>query len=559
VHPAFGAPHLVQGLVGGSLRRFQPGLDEVMQRRAALRISTTLDGALQRSAETALGVTLADLRGKQVTAGSVVVIDNATGDVLAYVGSPDFFDEARFGQNDGVRALRQPGSTLKPFLYAAAIEKLGFTAATALPDVERTFATSSAPYTPHDYDGKVRGPIRLREALGNSLNIPAVWTLEQLGVEPFFTRLHDLGFASLAQAPDYYGLALALGDGEVTLLELANAYAVLARGGVYKPLRFVRRLEHAGGEVEELDPPDGRRVFPALVAAQVTDILRDPHARASSFGDRTVLDFPFEVAAKTGTSKGYRDNWVAGYTDDVTVAVWVGNFDGSSMGQISGITGAGPLFHAVMDAATRRRGDGARRVHDAHEGLHRVHVCALSGGLATADCPHRILEWVAPDAILEACSMHEHVRIARRDGLRAGPACSSSDVVERSFEQFPPEYLAWAEATGRSLSPRDFSPLCPDAARPSPSGDGVVRFLYPPEDARFVLDPERPLALQVLDVRLAVPEGTREVALLVDGEVVDRVRSPFIANWPLAPGSHTLLARTNNGDVSDAVRVQVRD
>jgi penicillin-binding protein 1C len=481
--------------------------------------------------------------------------------VLAYVGSPDFFDESRLGQNDGVRALRQPGSTLKPFLYAAAIEKLGFTAATALPDVERTFAThhqsSSGPYTPHDYDGKVRGPVRLREALGNSLNIPAVWTLDQLGVEPFYTRLHDLGFASLAQAPDYYGLALALGDGEVTLLELASAYAVLARGGVYRPLRMVRRLEHAGGEVEELDPAEGRRVFPALVTAQVTDVLKDPHARASSFGDRTVLDFPFEVAAKTGTSKGYRDNWVVGYTNEVTVAVWVGNFDGSSMGQVSGITGAGPLFHAVMDAAMRRYGDDSRPARDPHEGLRRVHVCALSGGLATADCPHRVHEWVAPEAVMEPCTMHEHVRIARRDGLRAGPACASSDVVERTFERFAPEYLAWAEATGRQLAPRDFSPLCPDDA-PRTSGDGVVRFLYPPEDARFVLDPERAPALQILDVRLAVPESTREVALLVDGQVVDRVRSPFIASWPLVPGAHTLLARTNDGDVSDALRVQVR-
>ena len=558
VRPAFGAPHLVQGIVGGALRRLQPGLPEVMQRRSPLLVSTTLDGALQRSAETALAAALADLHGKQVTAGSVVVIENATGDVLAYVGSPDFFDEARLGQNDGARALRQPGSALKPFLYAMAIEKLGFTAATALPDVESTFPTSSGPYTPHDYDGKVRGPIRLREALGNSLNIPAVWTLDQLGVEPFYTRLHELGFVSLSRTPDYYGLALALGDGEVTLAELANAYAALARGGVHKPLRLVRSLEHAGGEIEELEPPEGRRVMPALVAAQVTDILRDPHARASSFGDRTVLDFPFEVAAKTGTSKGYRDNWVAGYTDLVTVAVWVGNFDGSSMGQVSGITGAGPLFHAVMDAAMRRHGDGAARPRDAHEGLRRVDVCVLSGGLATADCPHKIHEFVAPGAAMEPCTMHERVRVTRQDGLRAGPACARADVAERTFERFGPEYLAWAEATGRALAPREFSPLCPRASESTPAGDGAVRFLYPPEDARFVMDPERAASLQVLDVRLAVPEGTREVSLLVDGRVVDRVRSPFIASWPLVPGEHTLLAKTNTGDVSEALQVQVR-
>jgi penicillin-binding protein 1C len=286
----------VQGIVGGALRRVQPGLDGALH-TPALRIATTLDGALQRAAETAMGVNVDQLQGKQVTAASAVVVDNATGDVLVYVGSPNFLDEGRLGQNDGARALRQPGSTLKPFLYALALEKLGFTAATALPDIESRFATGDGDFTPHDYDGKVRGPVRLREALGNSLNIPAVFTLSQLGVEPFYSRLRDLGFDSLAEAPSYYGLALALGDGEVTLLELANAYATLARGGVYKPLRVVRRIERAGGAGEDLPPSEGRRVLPALVAAQVSDVLSDPHARAASFGDRTVLDFPFVVAA----------------------------------------------------------------------------------------------------------------------------------------------------------------------------------------------------------------------------------------------------------------------
>jgi penicillin-binding protein 1C len=559
-HPVFGAPHLVEGLVNGALRRFQPGLEEAM-RRPVVRVSTTLDGALQRETETALGVIVSGLREREVTAGSALVIDNATGDVLAYVGSPDFLDEARLGQNDGARALRQPGSTLKPFLYALAIEKLGFTAATALPDIESHFATSEGTFTPHDYDGKVRGPIRLREALGNSLNIPAVWTMDQLGVEPFYTRLRDLGFDSLTEAPGYYGLALALGDGEVTLLELGNAYATLARGGVYKPLRMVRRIEYQGAGTTTLAAPEGRRVVPATVAAQVSDILRDPHARAASFGDRTVLDFPYPVAAKTGTSKGYRDNWVAGYTNDVTVAVWVGNFDGSPMGHVSGITGAGPIFHAVMEAAMRRQARDdmdSSRADRMHEGLRRVEVCALSGGLATADCPHKIDEWVAPDAMMEGCTMHRHVKILRRDGLRAGAACPKGEVVERSFEHFAPEYLAWAEAAARPLAPREFSPLCPEDASPVASGDGAVRILYPSDGARFALDPERAPSLQVLDVHLAVPEGTREVALLVDGEVVDRVHSPFVASWPLVAGAHVLAAQTTSGDSSEARRVEVR-
>ncbi len=563
IQPAFGAPHLVQGLAGGALRHFQPGLGEALQRPAAL-IATTLDSTLQTEAETALSATLRTLRGKQATAGSVLVIDNASGDILAYVGSPDFFDEAQLGQNDGARALRQPGSTLKPFLYALAIEKLGFTAATALPDIETHFAVPDGTFTPHDYDGKTRGPVRLREALGNSLNIPAVWTLSQLGVEPFYGRLRELGLSSLVEAPDYYGLALALGDGEVTLLDLANAYATLARGGRYKPLRMVRRIERSGEPPIELAPAEGHRVLPAVVSAQVTDMLSDPHARTASFGEHSVLDFPFSVAAKTGTSKGFRDNWVVGYTRAVTVAVWVGNFDGREMESVSGITGAGPIFHAVMEAAMRRRGSGLDTAAepslsaDTHPGLHRVAVCALSGGLATADCPHAIHEWVSSDATLESCSFHERVRIHTSDGLRAGPSCSRDEIVERTFEHFPPEYLAWATGAMRPLAPRDFSPMCPDAPRATNPDSGTVRILYPTDGARFAIDPERDSALQVLGVQLAVPSAAREATLLVDGEIVDRVRSPFIANWRLVPGAHVLSARTSDGDVSDALHVQVR-
>jgi penicillin-binding protein 1C len=563
LRPAFGAPHFVQSLVGGALTHFQPGLAEALRTPAA-SIATTLDATLQTESETALSAALNGLRGKRATAGSVVVIDNATGDVLAYVGSPDFFDETRLGQNDGARALRQPGSTLKPFLYALAIEKLGFTAATALPDIESHFTTREGAFTPRDYDGKVRGPVRLREALGNSLNIPAVWTLSQLGVEPFYARLRALGFDSLVKEPDYYGLALALGDGEVSLLELAAAYAALARGGVYRPLRMVRRVEHSGEAPVEFSPAEGHRVMPALASAQISDILRDSRARTAAFGDRSVFDFPFPVAAKSGTSKGFRDNWAVGYTPLVTVAVWVGNFDGSEMEGVSGISGAGPIFHAVMEAAMRRRGSelepNAQSAlgGDTHAGLRRVAVCALSGGLAGTDCPHSIHEWVATDALVESCTLHERVRLHKSDGLRAGPSCSGSEVVERTFERFPPEYLAWAAAAGRPLAPRDFSPLCPDAPRARHGDDRSVRILYPLEGAQFALDPERDAALQVLAVPLAVPAGAREAMLLVDGQIVDRVRSPFVANWRLEQGAHVLSARTNDGDVSDALRVQVR-
>ena len=375
---AFGAPHLVDSVVSatrGDNSRVAPRVPDqpaiasmplllvqsnlqaaVNPERPPRLVATTLEGRLQRAAEAATLSLLAPLATRHVTAAAVVAVDVGSSDVLAYVGSPDFFDTRRGGQNDGARARRQPGSTLKPFLYSLAMERLGFTAATVLPDVAlHVPLPGGGDYAPRDYDDKFRGPVRLRQALGNSLNVPAVWTAVEVGIPALLERLRELHFDSLSEGPDYYGPGLALGDGEVTLLELARAYATLARGGVDKPLRVVRRIEQADGTA--MDLPEGAevRVIPEEFAHTVTDILRDPTARLSSFDDAAALAFPFDMAAKTGTSKGFRDNWAVGYSSEVVVAAWVGNFDGSPMDQVSGITGAGPLFHAVLLAAMADR------------------------------------------------------------------------------------------------------------------------------------------------------------------------------------------------------------
>ena len=581
---AFGAPHFVLGLVSGALGRLQPNLGAALATaRPVARIVSTLDAELQRSAEAQVAATVDRLRGQSVSAASAIVVDNATGDVLAYVGSPDIFDVQHGGANDGVRAERQPGSTLKPFLYELAMEDLGFNPATRLPDVElHVPVEGGADYTPHDYDGRYRGPVRLREALGGSLNVPAVWTVARLGVAPLLERLHDLGFASLTHDAAYYGPALALGDGEVTLFELARAYATLARGGIDRPLRVASRVEGAdrsGTMTLDVDP--GRRVMPRLFADLVTDILADHGARAGSFGGDSVLDFPFDVAAKTGTSKGYRDNWAVGFTRAVTVAVWAGNFDGRPMTNVSGISGAGPLFHAVMDAAmlgrsrepltvawTRSRpASGLAGVEvPATNDVERVEVCALSGDLAGPACPHRIAEW-RPAASVDGapvCAMHERIPIDRRNGLRAGPGCAAGAVTDVVFERFPPELLAWASATGRPMAPGDWSPECPgplssdDDSGRAGGPDGPPRIDFPLAGSRFAIDPDRPRDAQRLDVHIVAPLRAREATLVVDGEPVARVPAPFEASWRLEAGEHELVAEVD-GAKSAAVRVTVRE
>jgi penicillin-binding protein 1C len=561
--PAFRAPHLVAGLVTGTLAGVQAGLAEAITRAPVRRLETTIDPGLQRVAEAQAMATVGDLAAKGVTAASVVVLENATGDVLAYVGSPDFWDEEHGGQNDGARAKRQPGSALKPFLYELAMERLGFDPSTMLPDVELHLPTGAgSDYSPRDYDGRLRGPVRLREALGSSLNVPAVWTANQVGEGALLDRLHELGFASLTETAETYGPGLALGDGEVTLLELARAYATLARGGIDEPVRFVSRVESAGGASVLLDPGDQHRVMPERFASLVVDVMKDHTARAPAFGERSVLDFPFEVAAKTGTSKNFRDNWAAGFTRAVTVAVWVGNFDGTPMTNVSGITGAGPLFHAVMEAAMESRAPEPLAIAPGeHEGLERVEICALSGAVAGAHCRHRLLEWRPAGSDRSECTMHVRVAVERRNGLRAGPWCGAAEVEEKEFERFPPELLDWAKATDRPLEPLGWSPFCPGndlGADGAQAAEGEVRIVYPLPGARFVIDPDRPRDVQRLDVQVVAPASMQTVALLVDGNRVVQTDSEGAPSWKLDPGEHELVAAV--GDRRSApVRVYVRD
>jgi penicillin-binding protein 1C len=553
----FGAPHLVEALLRGEapLWPSEQGADP----RAAevSTVETTLSGDLQRAIEVAAREQVARLRSRHVTAAAVVVIDNATGDLLAYVGSPDFGDERHGGQNDGARARRQPGSTLKPFVYGLALERLGWTAATLLPDVELHLAVEGGTYSPMNYDERFHGPVRVREALGSSLNVPAVWTATRIGLGPLLDRLRAVGFESLSRSEDWYGPALALGDGEVTLLELANAYATLARRGVYRPVRAVIHTTR-GARALSADPGAGQRIMPREVADVVTDIIADPNARMAAFGESTVLEFPFEVAAKTGTSKGFRDNWTVGYTRQVTVAAWVGNFDGSPMLATSGITGAGPLFHDAMEAAMRGRIAEPLRLDRLGEpGLVAVEVCSLSGGRPTHACPTVTREWMARASAeqMQPCSLHESMAIDIRNGLRAGAGCPAAVTREASFERLDGRFRAWALAAGRNTGPERFSPLCP--AAPQVEAGRALRIAWPNDDARFVLDPERPVDQQQLMVRVDAPAGVESVDVLVDGRPLGRIRSPFVARWPLAPGDHVLVARSDQAPASEPAMVHV--
>ncbi|MGH6649615.1 MAG: penicillin-binding protein 1C [Sphingopyxis sp.] len=301
------------------------------------RVTTTIDRRIQEAAIVALKRQLAGLGADRVRDGAVVVLDNATGDVLAYVGGVGLKSTA--AQVDGANARRQAGSTLKPHLYAQVIEHRWLTAASILDDSPVQLDTASGLYVPKNYDHSFQGPVSVRHALASSLNVPAVRTLVIDDVQQFRDRLWALGYHGLVEDGEYYGFSLALGSAEVSLVEQANAFRTFANQGKWSPVRYdaTRHLrEHP------------RAIVSPAAAFIVGDILADASARTDAFGADSALRLPFWAAAKTGTSKGMRDNWCIGWSDRFTVAVWVGNLEGDSMRAVSGTSGAAPVWRDVM-------------------------------------------------------------------------------------------------------------------------------------------------------------------------------------------------------------------
>jgi len=324
------------------------------------------------------------------------------------VGSKDFFDDRHDGQVNGAVSLRQPGSTLKPFTYGLALER-GMTAAEILEDRDLYFPTPEGSYSPRNYDKKFHGMVRLRQALACSYNVPAVSLLERLGPDLLYQRLKQLGFESLKKSPMYYGVGLTLGNGEVSLLELTRAYSTLARGGIYTGEKTILKcFDTEEKEITLNEQEKSRRIFSPQIAFILTNILSDRDARVPAFGYLSPLNLPFDCAVKTGTTVDFRDNWTVGYTPRYTVGVWVGNFDATSMHNISGVTGCGPLFKDIMLLLENKKSEV--KFAKAEEVI-KAKICPLSGNLATEHCPGAI-----EDIFIEGTEPKEycHVHTARK-------------------------------------------------------------------------------------------------------------------------------------------------
>jgi penicillin-binding protein 1C len=555
-----------------------------------MRVVTTLDLDLQRQAEAVVSRRLTDLQtrapGKpdyHASDAALVALEPDTGQVLAMVGSADYFDRSIDGAVNVALALRQPGSALKPITYATGFDvarwgtaatapvgpdgrpALPFTPATVLSDVPTSFVTAEGePYRPLNYDRMWHGPIPLRRALATSSNMVAVKVLDAVGTGALIETAESLGITTFGDR-DRYGLALTLGGGEVRLLDLTAAYAGLANGGHRVTPNPILAVLDAGRDGSNLDVPDqwrrvvtvdGAAALAPQVAWLVTDILADDAARLPAFGEGSVLALGRPAAAKTGTTTDFRDNWTVGYTPDLAVGVWLGNADNSPMAHISGITGAGPIWHDFMAEAHRGR---PIRSFARPDGLVEVEVCATSGLQPTALCRRRAREWFiagtephTPDASYRA------VAVDAATGLAWDGACRGSRV-ERVFRILPPDAAAWGRRAGIGAPPEvtcGGARLVAATGGPSPAtaegspadasaGGPALVIARPARNATFALTPQIPRAFQQIDVEvdLATAVPVREVTLYVDDAALATLRrAPYRASWALSPGAHTVRA-----------------
>ncbi len=367
---------------------------EEMLNNGGLLVTTTLDLDLQEFVQQTVTNEVSNLKKLRVNNGAALVTDPKSGEILALVGSQNYFDFQHDGQVDIVFRPRQPGSSIKPIMYAAAFQK-GFTPASVILDAPISFPNpGSKPYSPVNYDGKFHGNVPIRTALASSYNIPAVKVLSTIGVNAMIDQGEMMGIKTWGDRKRF-GLSLTLGGGEITMADMAEAYGSIANYGMHVPLNPILKVENSQGKLlYERNEANGQsdyptRALPAGVAYQLTSILSDPAARAPAFGTRSVLNIPgHQVAVKTGTTNNLRDNWTFGFTTDFVVSTWVGNNDNSPMSYIaSGITGASPIWSKIFQGILSRR--QTPFIFPRPQDLVTVKICTLTGQLSCEGCPGR--------------------------------------------------------------------------------------------------------------------------------------------------------------------------
>ena len=570
------APHFVM-LVQQVLER---ELEPERLRQGGLRIYTTLDLDWQQAADETIRYRLLQLVedrdapiGRRIDNAALVALDPHTGDILAMVGSPDYFDQGISGAVNGALALRQPGSAIKPITYAAAFDperaarhgEEPLTPATVLADVRAVFSTKEGTsYIPQNYDLVEHGPVAARQALASSLNIPAVKVLQHVGLPDFIEQARRLGITAFDD-PDRYGLALTLGGGEVRLLDLTAAYAAFANGGRRVVPQAILRVEDQEGAVLWAWTPEmGDQAVSPQIAYLVTHILSDNRARSLGFGVNSPLRLDRPAAVKTGTTTDWRDNWTVGYTPDLAAGVWVGNADNAPMAGVSGVDGAAPIWRDFMLSVMRHQEPNSfPRPQD----LVEVEVCADSGLLPDAFCPRRQEWFIAGTEPVVRDQSHHLIEIDAATGLLATEGTPRERVVQRIARTLPVELHDWARQRGILLES--------DLNQQTDVGGGGLAMLPPSLEEPLVidspanhttyrLDPSLSQSAQQIEVVARTGDSVHlpKLQIWVDGvQLTEWNVPPYRTWWTLVSGTHEFRAvgMDSNGRVvvSPSVRIFV--
>ena len=563
------APHFVM-LVRSQLDELLS--PEEIYQRGGVVVRTTLDLDWQEHALQAIQRQLKALQrsddgqGHNVKNAALVALDPHSGEILAMVGSPDYFDQQNAGAINMAISPRQPGSTLKPLVYAAAFDSERpdpWTAATMLLDVRTSFVTHEGQaYVPANYDLKEHGPVLARDALASSLNIPAVLALQHIGMKDLFELAGRLGITTLVD-PDRYDLSLALGGGEVRLIELTAAYGAFANGGMRVAPNAILEVGDFQGNILYQPPAPAlsqaaQRVLDERVAWLISDILSDNDARRLGFGEHTILRLDRPAAVKTGTTTNFHDNWTIGYTPDLVTGVWVGNTNYEPMRQVNGLTGAAPIWAQFMRAVlTGRPEKGFTRP----PGLVQVEVCQLSGLLPTSACPYRREEWFLQGTQPKGYdTFYKIVSIDPLTGALLPGEADQGGQENRGLESrvvldLPPQAQPWARAHGLQLLSDLRARLASSssAGAEQAGGGAELHLASPAQGAVYRQSVNVPARAQRLHLQALTGlnrlTGLRQVSLWVDGEQVavfdldkEAGESPFQGWWTLAPGQHQAWA-----------------
>ena len=511
-------------------------------RRTHPLVTSTLDLDLQREVEGLAFHAVRDASDRGAGNAAVIVVERERWEVVAAVSSTGYFDADHAGAIDYLRLARSPGSALKPFLFAQALERGTITPASILDDLE------PGPSGILNSDARFLGPMLPRVALANSRNVPAVALLARLGLDEAYGFLGELGLHQHEQPAKRYGMGLAIGSLPVTLERLVTAYTTLAGDGTLHELRWFDgdsrdTLEGVPGR-DGVSARAGRRIVSESSARLLTLFLADPQARLPTFPRMGFSEYPFAVAVKTGTSSRYRDAWTVAWSKKYLVGVWVGHPDERPMTALSGYRIAARLAQAVIERLHGDRMDGLEGLDfPAPRGYQSAKLCALSGQRATPACDRVVLEWLPPEAggIAAAgdCTAHRRVAIDRRTERVATVATPAKFVEVRTYVDLPPRYAKLLAAQSANAFAGTVSPA------PALFGVALPRIAItsPENGLRLLLDPETPPAQNTLALRAVVEPLVSQLVWYVDGRPFRTVDAPFELRWPLAAGEHTFQAR----------------